>query len=173
MTENLTFLFFKKKNILYIKYMYIPANSGYQQHTINNFILGELQRYVRFNTIKKNFFKIKRKFFIRLRNRGYTKNFLLRLFGKIKFGSRNKLLVISADNENYRETSNSGSDTNLINDAERSILSPNSLCNKSKVSCWNYHCVYKKEDMKTKQCFCVSLLCLFFRKQILSAALTW
>ena len=114
MTENLTFLFFKKKNILYIKYMYIPANSGYQQHTINNFILGELRRYVRFNTMKKNFFKIKWKFFIRLRNRGYTKKFLLRLFGKIKFGSRNKLLVISADNENYRETSNSGSNKSKV-----------------------------------------------------------
>ena len=28
------------------KYMYIPATSGHQQHTINNFILGELCRYV-------------------------------------------------------------------------------------------------------------------------------
>ena len=142
------------------KYMYIPASSGHQQHTINNFILGELRRYVRFNTIKKNFLKIKRKFFIRLRNRGYTKIFLARLFSKIKFGSRNKLLAISADNENYRETNNNESDTNLINDAERmfqltfseeeipnenvhnnnnirtcSVVSPISLCKKSKVSC--------------------------------------
>ena len=141
------------------KYMYIPASSGHQQHTINNFILGELRRYIRFNTIKKNFLKIKRKFFIRLRNRGYTKMFLSRLFNKIKFGSRNKLLAISADNENYRETGYNGSDTILINDAERmfqetfseeeipeenvhnnnvrtcSIVSPISLCNKSKVSC--------------------------------------
>ena len=37
------------------KYMYIPATSGHQKHTINNFILGELTRYVRFNTLgKKN-----------------------------------------------------------------------------------------------------------------------
>ena len=94
-----------------------------------------------------------------MRNRGYTKVFLSRLFGKIKFESTNKLLAISADNENYRETSNNRSDTNLINDAERmfqltfseeeipvenyqnnnvrtcSVLSPNSLCSKSKVSC--------------------------------------
>ena len=27
------------------KYMYIPATSGHQQHTINNFILGELRSY--------------------------------------------------------------------------------------------------------------------------------
>ena len=35
------------------KYMYIPATSGHQKHTINNFILGELRRYVRFNTLEK------------------------------------------------------------------------------------------------------------------------
>ena len=139
--------------------MHIPANSGHQQHTINNFILGELRRYVRFNTIKKNFLKIKRKFFIRLRNRGYKKIFLARLFSKIKFGSRNKLLAISADNENYRETGKNRSDTEIINDAERmfqltfseeeipqenfqnnnirtcSVLSPISLCDTSTVSC--------------------------------------
>ena len=84
---------------------------------------------------------------------------MTRLFSKIKFASRNKLLAISADNENYRETGNNGSDTNLINDAERmfqltfseeeipqenfqnnnirtcSVFSPISLFNTSKVSC--------------------------------------
>ena len=74
------------------KYMYIPANSGHQKHTINNFILGELRRYVRFNTIQRNFAKIKCKFFGRLRNRGYNKKFLTTLFRKVDFGSRNKLL---------------------------------------------------------------------------------
>ena len=101
------------------KYMYIPATSGHQKHTINNFILGELTRYVRFNTQKKNFLKIKRKFFVRLRNRGYKKVFLARLFKKVKYGTRNKLLAISADNENYRGIGNDRSDTSLVNDAER------------------------------------------------------
>ena len=99
--------------------MYIPATSGHQKHTINNFILGELTRYVRFNTQKKNFLKIKRKFFVRLRNRGYKKVFLARLFKKVKYGTRNKLLAISADNENYRGIGNDRSDTSLVNDAER------------------------------------------------------
>ena len=36
------------------KYMYMPVTSGHQKHTINNFILGELTRYVRFNTLEKN-----------------------------------------------------------------------------------------------------------------------
>ena len=53
------------------KNMYIPAKSGHEAQTINNFILGELRRYVRFNTIKRNFTKIKCKFFVRLCNRGY------------------------------------------------------------------------------------------------------
>ena len=101
------------------KYMYIPATNGHQKHTINNFILGELTRYVRFNTLEENFVKIKRKFFIRLRNRGYKKVFLSRLFRKVKFESRNKLLAISADNENYWGIGNDRSDTSLVNDAER------------------------------------------------------
>ena len=65
------------------KYMYIPAKSGHQKHTFNNFILGELRRYVRFNTLKRNFTKIKCKFFKRLRNRGYEKRFLTELFRRI------------------------------------------------------------------------------------------
>ena len=79
------------------KYMYIPANSGHQKHTINNFILGALRRYVRFNTIKRNFAKIKCNFFGSLRNRGYSKKFLTTLFRKVDFGFRNKLLAISED----------------------------------------------------------------------------
>ena len=57
------------------KYIYIPTNSGHQKHTINNYILGELHRSVRFNSTERNFTKIKCKFFIRLRNRGYKSNF--------------------------------------------------------------------------------------------------
>ena len=40
------------------KYMYIPATSGHQKHTINNFILGELTRYESFNTLEKNVLKL-------------------------------------------------------------------------------------------------------------------
>ena len=53
------------------KYMYIPAKSGHAKHTIKNFIRGELKRYVRCNSIKRNYFKIRNKFFLRLRKRGY------------------------------------------------------------------------------------------------------
>ena len=94
--------------------MYIPAKSGQQKHTINNFILGELRRYVRFNTLKRNFTKIKCKFFKRLRNRGYKKKFLTTLFNKIKFGLRNKLLAISEDIIDEFEIDSQRSDTVLI-----------------------------------------------------------
>jgi len=77
--------------------LYIPAKSGHQKHTINNFILRELRKYVRFNTLEKKFTKLKCKFLKRLRNRGYKKHFLTTLFRKIKFGCRNKLLAISED----------------------------------------------------------------------------
>ena len=101
------------------KYMYIPAKSGHQKHTIYNFILGELRRYVRFNTLKRNFTKIKCKFFKRLRNRDYEKKFLTRLFCRIKFGCRNKLLKISEDIIDEFEIESKRSDSVLIEDAER------------------------------------------------------
>ena len=103
-------------------------------------------RYVRFNTGEKKILKIKRKIFTILRNRGYTKIFLARLFSKIKFVARNELLAISADSENYWDTDNNRSDTfseveipreNFQNNNIRicSVFSPISLSNKSEVSC--------------------------------------
>ena len=51
-------IFQKKCN----KYMYIPAKSGHAKHTIRNFILSELKRYVRYNTVKLGFLRIRNKF---------------------------------------------------------------------------------------------------------------
>ena len=181
------------------KYIYIPATSGHQQHTINDFILGESRRYVRFDTLEKKIIKIKRKIFIRSRNRGYKKVFLSRLFSKIK--SRNKLLTISADNENYRETGNKRSDTILVNEAEHmfqmtfseeeipvennhannvhtcSIPSLSSLYCKSKVSCWYYLCCYKWQKKIWKHFFFFGVspffVLLLFRKQILLIKSIW
>ena len=74
---------------------------------------------MRFNTLKRNFTKIKCKFFQRLRNRGYEKKFLSRLFSKVKFGCRNELLAISENIIDEFEIDSERSDTVLINDAER------------------------------------------------------
>ena len=118
MWTSLWFCLFSKENNFWTTEN-LTSTSGHQNHTINNFIWGELWSYVSFNTLEKIFSKVERKFIIRLRNRGYKKVFLLRLFSKIKFGSRNRLLAISADNENYREIGNNRSVMNLVNDAER------------------------------------------------------
>ena len=45
------------------KYMYIAFKSAHPRHTIKNYILGELKRYVRINTEEFNFLKIRNKFF--------------------------------------------------------------------------------------------------------------
>ena len=73
------FFMFRKLNISVFqkeenKYMYIPMKSGHQKHTICNFILGELRRYVRCSTQEFSFLKPKNKFFKILRLRGYKKN---------------------------------------------------------------------------------------------------
>ena len=101
------------------KYMYIPAKSGHAKHTITNFIIGELKRYVRYNTLKRNFLKIRNKFFARLRNRGYEKIPLKRLFRGVKFGQRMELLAISSEKLDFREIRDSEVECNLINDSER------------------------------------------------------
>ena len=84
------------------KYMYIPNKSGHQKHTIRNFVLGELRRYVRICTQEISFVRVKNKFFRRLRLRGYKKLFLKRLVGKVKHSSRNSLLKL------YPHQSNGG-----------------------------------------------------------------
>ena len=55
------------------RYMYIPFKSAHPRHTIKNYILGELKRYVRINTDELNFLKIRNSFFLRMRNRGFNK----------------------------------------------------------------------------------------------------
>ena len=55
------------------KFMYIPNQSFHQRHTIKNYVWGELKRYVRYNTEGKNFKKLRTRFSLRLRNRGFRK----------------------------------------------------------------------------------------------------
>ena len=74
--------------------MYIPYRSFHQRHTIKNYVWGELKRYVRYNTKEKNFKKLKTRFFLRLRNRGFKKYTLMKLFSKITYAQRNELLKI-------------------------------------------------------------------------------
>ena len=72
--------------------MYIPYRSFHQRHTIKNYVWGELRRYVRYNTEEKNFKKLRVRFFLRLRNRGFRKYMLSKLFSKITYTQRDELL---------------------------------------------------------------------------------
>ena len=76
------------------KFMYIPYRSFHQRHTIKNYVWGELRRYVRYNTEEKNFKKLRVRFFLRLRNRGFRKYMLSKLFSKITYTQRDELLKI-------------------------------------------------------------------------------
>ena len=38
------------------RYMYIPYKSGHVFHTINNYVLGKIKRYIRYNLLKISFF---------------------------------------------------------------------------------------------------------------------
>ena len=113
--ENWTFLFFKRNRI---NILYIPAKSGHAQHTVKNFITSELKRYVRYNTVKSSFCKIRNKFYIRLRNRGYEKVKLKRLFLQVKYGDRMKLLSISSENIDFREIRETEVESRLMQESE-------------------------------------------------------
>ena len=81
--------------------MYIPYKSAHPRHTIKNYVIGELKRYVRINTEELNFLKIKNKFFLRMRNRGFKKNKLSHWFSEVKFSSRAKFLGDNLENKCY------------------------------------------------------------------------
>ena len=48
------------------KFLYFPAKSSHEKHTISNYMSGELKRYVRSNSKEINFLAIKVMFFGRL-----------------------------------------------------------------------------------------------------------
>ena len=69
------------------KYMYIPYKSAHPRHTIKNYVIGELIRCVLINTEDLNFLKIKHRFFLRMRHRGFKKNKLSHWFSEVKYSS--------------------------------------------------------------------------------------
>ena len=101
------------------RYMYIPIKSAHLRHTIKNYILGELKRYVRINTDELNFLKIRNNFFLRMRNRGFNKHKLSLWFSEIKYSSRAKYLGANPGNICYFQgTRETQAETLLTNIAE-------------------------------------------------------
>ena len=76
---------FKKRKINI--YKYIPYKSAHPRHTIKNYVIGELIRCVLINTEDLNFLKIKHRFFLRMRHRGFKKNKLSHWFSEVKYSS--------------------------------------------------------------------------------------
>ena len=111
-------IFQKKCN----KYMYIPAKSGHTKHTIRNFILSELKRYVRYNTVKLGFFRMRNKFYGRLRNRGYKKVHLTRLFRQVKYRDRMNLLSMSCEKIDFRDIRETEVESELIAESEHLFM---------------------------------------------------
>ena len=73
--------------------MYIPQKSGHVSHTIKNYVLGELKRYIRYNSLKLSFLKIRTLFFLRLRNRGFKKFWLRKQLATLKYEDRDKQMT--------------------------------------------------------------------------------
>ena len=97
------------------RYMYIPYKSAHPRHTIKNYVLGELKRYVRINTEELNYQKIKNNFFLRMRNRGFHKNELAKWFSQVKYSNRAKFLDGNPDDTCYYQgTRETLADTTLI-----------------------------------------------------------
>jgi len=88
-TGILDFKFFQKS---IISVLYIPYKSGHVSHTIKNYVLGEIKRYIRYNSLKITFLKTRTKFFSRLRNRGFKKVWLRRIFSLVQYEDRSKLM---------------------------------------------------------------------------------
>ena len=60
---------------------------------IKNYVIGELKRYVRIDTEELNFLKIKNSFFLRMRNRGFSKNKLAHWFSEVTYSTLAKFLA--------------------------------------------------------------------------------
>ena len=71
--------------------MYIPQKSGHVSHTIKNYLLGELERYIRYNSLKLFFLKIRTLLFSKFRNHSFKKIWLRKQIATLKYEYRKKL----------------------------------------------------------------------------------
>ena len=66
-----------------------------KKHTFKNLVVNELKRYVKYNSEKLGFYKLRNKFFDRLRNRGLRKYGLSKPFSLVSYSNRHKYLLTS------------------------------------------------------------------------------
>jgi hypothetical protein len=82
------------------KYLYIPYSSMHTDNAKKGFIKTELIRYVRNSSSLSDFIEISKRFFNRLRARGYPPSFIKNQFSSIRWENRNKYLIIKNKNKN-------------------------------------------------------------------------
>jgi hypothetical protein len=74
------------------KYLYLPFSSGHNLQIKRAFIRAELMRYVRNSSSLDNYIQLARKFFQRLRARGYPPSLLRPVFAQVRWEQRSDLL---------------------------------------------------------------------------------
>ena len=84
--------------------------------------MNSKRSYIRYNTVKTNFLKIRNKFYARLRNRGYKKVQLKRLFSRVKYRDRMNLLSISFEKFDFREIRKTEVESGLIAESEHLFM---------------------------------------------------
>jgi len=86
------------------KYIYLPYRSAHPTHSKKGFITGELLRYVMTCTSEIAYRRIRKAFYLRLRNRGYPHTFLLSAFKTVSYHNRYKRLNNESTDHNELPT---------------------------------------------------------------------
>ena len=73
--------------------LFIPYKNAHPRQKITIYVTGVLKKDVRINTEELNFLKIKNSFFLRMRDRGFTKNKLSQWFSEVRYSDRAKFLA--------------------------------------------------------------------------------
>lgn len=86
------------------KYLYVPFCSYHPKDSKTGFIKAELIRYIRNSSSEHEFTIIAKRFFYRLRVRGYPPRYLIWVFSKVFYSRRSQ----------YLKSSSAASDNNLV-----------------------------------------------------------
>ena len=88
-------LFYRVHQKALNKYLYISPFSYHPPHGMKAFIKTELVRYVRHSSCHYDFLVIARRFFARLRERGFNPSFLRPVFDDVNYASRADKLILA------------------------------------------------------------------------------
>ena len=88
-TGKLSFSTYQKA---FNKYLYIPFKSFHLAHNKKAFIRGELIRYVKNSSTISSYLSMRKRFYYRLRLRGYPPRFLIPVFASVSYQDRHKWL---------------------------------------------------------------------------------